>query len=49
MQMLHVLEACVITVLQMPIETGRNEVGPKLRVILQVGILITEPVFIAPF
>jgi len=43
--MLPILEACFVTVLQRPIETKRNEVGPKLRVILlvQAGILITEP------
>jgi len=42
MQMLPVLEASFVTVLQRPIETKRNEVGPKLGVILQAGILITE-------
>jgi hypothetical protein len=40
---LPVLVACFVTVLQRPIETKRNEVGPKLKVILQAGILITEP------
>lgn len=42
MQMLPVLEASFVTVLQRPIETKRSEVGPKLRVILEDGILITE-------
>lgn len=43
MQMLPVLVACFVTVLQRPIETKRNEVGPKLRDILRPEILITEP------
>jgi len=48
MQILPVLEASFVTVLQRLIETKRSEVGPKLRVILQAAILIIETVFVAP-
>ena len=43
MQMLPVLVACFGTALQRPIGTETNEVGLNLRVILQAGILTTEP------